>query len=87
MIIVSQDRKAITQDMEIHIRECCNKEPEGFAIENSNFILARYKTEERAIAILEDIVNKYLEYTTKKNVIGEVEDLKVLPKAYIMPEE
>ena len=37
--------------------------------------------------MLKEIINKYLEYATVKNGIGEVKQVHTIPKIYEMPEE
>lgn len=56
MIIVSQDRRRITENLEI----CVYKGDNGkFVIENEFMLLGEYETEERAKEVLEKIIYFY----------------------------
>ncbi|MCI8486808.1 MAG: hypothetical protein HFJ20_07115 [Clostridia bacterium] len=60
MIIVSQDGKCMTEDLNIHIKSYNQKIDEViYAIENDEFILGYYKTEERAEEVFEEIIKTY----------------------------
>ena len=63
MIIRSQDKKAITDDLKLYIRE--NDFTRGkvkWEIRNAEQdLLATYSTEEKAIKVLDMIVNTYVE--------------------------
>lgn len=78
MIIVSQDRKMLINFNSIVsvyvIKNCVSKdyvseEDKGYNIdfatnEEINFVLATYKTEERAKEVLQEIIKAYREYRT-----------------------
>lgn len=98
MIIVSQDRKMLINFNSIVsvyvIKNCVSKdyvseEDKGYNIdfatnEEINFVLATYKTEERAKEVLQEIINKYkiTLYNSKTN-----ETVVNVPKVYEMPKE
>lgn len=60
MIIVSQDKLIITDDINIFINKNDIQNKENlYAIENEKFVLGRYKTKERAKEVLEAITATY----------------------------
>ena len=60
MLIVSQDKKCMTEDLNIYIKSHNPNIGEViYAIENDEFILGEYKTEERAKEVLKEIVETY----------------------------
>ena len=60
MLIVSQDKKCMTEDLNIYIKSHNPNIGEViYAIENDEFILGEYKTEERAKEVLKDIISRY----------------------------
>lgn len=50
-------------------------------------ILGKYKTEERAKEVLNEIVDEYIKYATIENEIRSVKEVAILPKKYEMPKE
>lgn len=61
MIIVSQDRKEITNNMNIDITENYDENfTQRWKIENDYYNLGYYKTEERAKEVLQEIKNTYV---------------------------
>lgn len=97
MIIVSQDRKMLINFNSIVsvyvIKNCVSKdyvseEDEGYNIdfatnEEINFVLATYKTEERAKEVLQEIIKAYREYRTAEcdgytNVLQETAVFEML---------
>ena len=93
MIIVSQDKKEITNFdsmMAINILDC---EEDGFLLSAAFLIgiddiyreLGYYKTEKRAKEVLQEIVSKYKEYATISNVSGNyIRGVYNIPKLYEM---
>lgn len=60
MLIVSQDKKCMTEDLNIYIKSHNpNIDEVIYAIENDEFTLGEYKTEERAKEVLKEIAKKY----------------------------
>lgn len=78
MIIVSQDRKMLinfNSIVSVYVIKNCvskdyvSKEDKGYNIdfatnEEINFVLATYKTEERAREVLQEIIKAYRDYRT-----------------------
>ena len=56
MIIVSQDRKRISKNLEIGVYEGDNGK---FVVENDLMLLGEYETEERAKEVLSEIIDFY----------------------------
>lgn len=95
MIIISQDKKELINFdnvINITITDC---EEEGFLI-SAGFIVGRddnyrdlgyYKTQDRAMEVLQGIRFKYAEYATMQNGIGNVSVAIILPRIYEMPKE
>lgn len=49
--------------------------------------LGIYETKARATEVLQEIINKYMDYSKIVNVTGtDIRQVCVLPKTYIMPE-
>lgn len=97
MIIVSQDKKMLINFNSIVsvyvIKNCVSKdyvseEDKGYNIdfatnEEINFVLATYKTEERAKEVLQEIIKAYREYRTAEcdgytNVLQETAVFEML---------
>ena len=101
MIIVSQDKLEAFNFDEIFRLYIDTWSSEEFAIEpncwcikaekaSDNMIcafLGEYTTKERAKEILEEIVNKYLEYGQIQNLVGDIKQVCNIPKKYEMPKE
>lgn len=93
MIIVSQTKNAIynfDNIMVIQIKENDNTyDVIVFDVTNDDSIIGTYKTEKRATEVLEEIINKYMEYKKiEKNGSGYYTIKEcILPKCYIMPKE
>ena len=89
MIIVSQDKTKLFNFNNVNLIKVID---DGRIISfdntyqyNSDVIgdlLGQYKTEERAKEVLQEIINKYSEYS-----VDECSAVTVFPKVYIMPEE
>lgn len=90
MVIVSQDKKEITNFdniMAINILDC---EEDGFLLSAAFLIgiddiyreLEYYKTEKRAQEVLQEIISKYRQYNLDNN-----KAVTILPKVYEMPKE
>lgn len=87
MIIVSQDKKKIINFEKITEIIASGT---GILVGDDIFIpkgeeIAKYKTEERAKEVLQEIIDKYKEYTTIQNRVGSISDVEILPKVYEMP--
>lgn len=93
MIIVSQDRKAIINFDNINeIRVTNTNNIVVFdntyrSSDDCSDILATYKTEERVREILQEIINKYLEYASIRDGLGNKKLISEIPKVYYMPKE
>lgn len=92
MLIVSQDGKCMTEDLNIYIKSRNQKIDEViYAIENDEFILGYYKTEKRAKEVLTEIIQSYIDSENYKYVNGlmKTEELNRLQKGlvYGMPKE
>lgn len=93
MLIVSQNGKCMTEDLNIHIKSYNQKIDEViYAIENDEFILGYYKTEERAKEVFEEIIQYF--YNTEilkcKSDFFNIDDLNRLQEnafVYEMPKE
>ena len=60
MLILSQDKKLITEDLNLVITEETFKDVgKGYVISNEKYRLAFYATEERAKEVLQEIINEY----------------------------
>lgn len=92
MLIVSQNGKCMTEDLNIYIKSHNQKIDEViYAIENDDFVLGYYKTEERAKEVLTEIIQSYIDSENYKYVNGlmKTEELNRLQKGlvYGMPKE
>lgn len=94
MMIVSQDRKQIVNHENVTRIFIENLENGKFGIgadtnsaESHVWDLGCYKTEERAKQVLEEIINTYLSYASVRNVVGDIINVSILPRTYIMPKE
>lgn len=95
MLIVSQDRDLIINSDNIEVLGIGNplEDDDGkFKIlanttSDSQYTIAKYDTEERATKVFEEIVNKYLEYASVANAIGDIKQVYTIPKVYLMPEK
>ena len=87
MIIVSQDKTQIFNFDNINYLQMGKNLDNDFAVEinysgcNYN-VIARYKTEERAKEVLQEIVNKYRQFNLDNN-----KTVTLTPKVYEMPKE
>ena len=88
MIIVSQDKTSITNFDNINTLRATKAggimsfDNSYRAPEDCSDILGRYKTEERAKEVLQEIVNKYRQYNLDND-----KSVTLLPKVYEMPKE
>lgn len=89
MIIVSQDKVASINYNNIETTYLLKKDDkiEINVRGKYDYTIGKYKTEERAKEVLEEIINKCLEYATVKNAIGDVKQIYTIPNVYMMPEE
>lgn len=95
MIIVSQDRKKISENLEIEIRLLKSR---TYEIRNVYMKLGEYKTEERAKEVLQEIVEVFKNedfFNIRKSSLNNLDELAepkyILksvsrPKVYEMPE-
>lgn len=84
MIIVSQNRKEITNNMNIDITENYDENfTQRWKIENDYYNLGYYKTEERAKEVLEEIVERIENWENLK--VGQPRGLCEF--VYKMPED
>ena len=88
MIIRSQDKKAITDDLKLYIRENdFTRDKVKWEIRNAEQdLLATYSTEEKAIKVLDMIQNKYFEHMTVENN-GAIVNVLERPKVFKMPQD
>lgn len=91
MLIVNQDKNTVINFKSINYIDIQPNE-QVFDIEinyNNNMFadIATYESEKRAQEVLNEVINKYLEYASIKNSIGDVKQVYSLPKVYIMPEK
>lgn len=87
MIIVSQDKTSI-----INFDNIENIYVSGTFISvnyslNNNECIAEYKTEERAKEVLQEIIDKFMEYGQIQNSAGDIKQVCEIPKKYEMPKE
>lgn len=97
MIIVSQDKKVITNfdniigiQIDEHIENSDgDKDYEiNIATERRSCTIGYYELEEREKEVLQEIVNRYKEYTTIQNITGnDIRGIYNTPKVYEMPKE
>lgn len=93
MLIVSQDRTETTDNLNLKIEVIVEeqgefpnikREPIGYCIVDKKYStqLGTYKTEKRALEVLQEIVSKYRQYNLDNN-----KAVTMLPKVYEMPKE
>lgn len=96
MIIVSRNKKCLTENINLYIKEHNTKSNKKvYTIENDELILAAYETEERAKEILDDITNTRAVFEIYKCSDANTQDMideKMLKEnlifdTYEMPEE
>lgn len=95
MIIVSQDKKTLVNFN--NIAHLFIPEEGSFSngkykicygnLAGSRSDLGEYKTEERTKEVLQEIINKYLEYGSIQDGLNNVKNVIVLPRVYEMPKE
>lgn len=87
MIIVSQDRKRIVENLNLGIRGA-GEYNKNYTIYNAETgeNLGEYATEERAKEVLREICDEYLKYGSVENGFGSVRQIVLIPKVYEMPE-
>ena len=49
--------------------------------------LGKYQTEERAKEVLQEIIDKFMEYGQIQNLAGDIKQVCEMPKKYEMPKE
>ena len=85
MIIISQDKTEIINFNNIESIWICSDEEGIFTIEataDTNTSLGKYKTEERAKEVLQEIIRKYATFS-----LDRLGSIKIIPKVYEMPKE
>ena len=82
MIIVSQNKNCITDDLNICTDKHELESETVYTVENESFILGEYKTEERAKDVLQEITEEYLNCNIEYCGMGYVKN-----KVYEMPKE
>ena len=85
MIIISQDKAEIINFNNIESIWICSDEEGIFTIEataDTNTSLGKYKTEERAKEVLQEIIRKYETFS-----LDRLGSIKIIPKVYEMPKE
>ncbi len=90
MLIVSQDGKCMTEDLNIHIKSYNQKIDEViYAIENDEFILGYYETEERAKEVFKEIQERYehMQYLKCFNRLNDLYEVGIKDFTYEMPKE
>lgn len=98
MIIVSQDKTATTQSLNLGIDYTYNESGEfpDFKKEIVNYcivdrkyntILGEYSTEERAKEVLQEIIKKYRDVTVVCDINNNKYEKYDLPKVFEMPKE
>lgn len=95
MIIVSQDKEIIVNFNNVEsIDIVADLDGTGkvpykiyYETDSKREELGTYKTEERAREVLQEIANKYLEYASIQNGVGNISSITILPRAYEMPKE
>ena len=91
MIIVNQEKRILNYDNIVDIDKTFGNEKDvsiiATTINNNDIVLGEYDTEERADEILDEIVNKYLEYGQIQNLVGDIKQVCNIPKKYEMPKE
>ena len=90
MIIVSQDKKKITDNMNLYIDKVYpySLDEPRYSIENDNCRLGQYLTEERAKEVLQEIVKATIE-NKKAEETKDMFDFSIIPADtyYQMPKE
>ena len=83
MIIVSQDKKRIVQNLNLGISRP-GEYNQNYIIYNTELgeELGEYKTEERAKEVLQEIIRKYETFS-----LDRLGSIKIIPKVYEMPKE
>ncbi len=93
MLIISQDKTQIFNFDNINYLHMGKNLDNDFAVEinysDCNYnVIARYKTEERAKEVLQEIISEYKKYATISNVAGnDIRGIYNIPKVYEMPED
>lgn len=93
MIIVSQDKtKIVNFDnlTQIYITQDEEKTATFIRYETVDSLyddLGEYKTEERAKEVLQEIIDKFMEYGQMQNLAGDIKQVCEIPKKYEMPKE
>ena len=83
MIIVSQDKKRVVQNLNLGISRP-GEYNQNYIIYNTELgeELGEYKTEERAKEVLQEIIRKYETFS-----LDRLGSIKIIPKVYEMPKE
>lgn len=83
MIIVSQDKKRVVQNLNLGISRP-GEYSQNYIIYNTELgeELGEYKTEERAKEVLQEIIRKYATFS-----LDRLGSIKIIPKVYEMPKE
>ena len=93
MIIVSQDKtKIVNFDnlTQIYITQDEEKTATFIRYETVDSLyddLGEYKTEERAKEVLQEIIDKFMEYGQMQKLAGDIKQVCEIPKKYEMPKE
>ena len=94
MIIVSQDKKAIVNfdnvssiDIYPPFDDTDKFEINAERVNGELIELGIYETEERAKEVLQEIIDKFMEYGQIQNLAGDIKQVCEIPKKYEMPEE
>lgn len=87
MIIVSQDETSIINFDNIEEIYVSGKFISVNYSLNNNECIAEYKTEERAKEVLQEIIDKFMEYGQIQNLAGDIKQVCEIPKKYEMPKE
>lgn len=93
MIIVSQDRDRIVNInniTQIYITEDEERTAYFIRVETTCETyedLGKYYTESRVREVLQEIINKYLDYVEIRNYNGDISQICNIPKVYKIPEE
>lgn len=93
MIIVSQDKtKIVNFDnlTQIYITRDEEETATFIRYETVDSLyddLGQYKTEERAKEVLQEIIDKFMEYGQIQNLAGDIKQVCEIPKKYEMPKE
>lgn len=81
MIIVSQDKRLITESLAISIEDIEGKEEKKIMIQEpcgKLYLLGVYATEERAKEIIKEIIDTYK--FNRKGAVGQVQAVYEMPK-------